>query len=689
MSAKLKIAPDAKPGVRGLRMWTSQGVTSPLKFIVGDLPEIIEKEIDGEPIAVPVTAPLTINGRIFPHEDIDVYSVSLKKGQTITCQVDAASLGSPLQAHLEIRDSQRRHLAESSTNSAIDPKLAFTAPESGTYEIVIRDLRFDGGAAFVYRLTLLTGPSVERVYPLGARRGSQTKFELTGAGLPSNVATLMVPGNAESSYRAVFQLGNEKTSPVALDVDDLPEVMETEQSADPIKANFLAVPVVANGRVSQPGQIDRWSFAARKGETFDIELRAAKLGSPLLGVVSVLDQSGKQLIQAEPGATSDPSLHFTAPQDGLYRIHVQDRFHSRGGEAFTYRLRIDRPQSGFDLHLSMPSLTVTPGTPAPLKVTVSRTGGFSSPIYLLLDGLPKSIAVPNPILIAANQNSVDIQLKTEKTALYSSSIVRVTGIAFMPTDGLIPLPVSREAVFGGAGADFAITDVRMVVAVPTPFKVVGEYVSNQVPRGTIYTRRYKIERSGFTGPIEISMADRQARHLQGAAGPTIMIPGDKSEFEYSIQLPPWMETGRTCRVCVMGTGTVKTADGSEHVVVFSSREQNEQIIAVVEPERLALLVDRTSLRVEPGKKIEIPADIRRGEGLKGPARLELIVPAPIADIRATPVTVPADATKGTLTVEFGPAAKGPYPIPIIVRTTIDDRGKPVVAEAKLDLIGGK
>ena len=68
MAGTIALAPDAALGVRYWRLWTSQGATPALKFLVGDLPEIIENEIDGDPIAVPVTLPLTINGRIFPRE---------------------------------------------------------------------------------------------------------------------------------------------------------------------------------------------------------------------------------------------------------------------------------------------------------------------------------------------------------------------------------------------------------------------------------------------------------------------------------------------------------------------------------------------------------------------------------------------------------------------------------------------
>src|SRR5262249_57824650 len=126
-----------------------------------------------------------------------------------------------------------------------------------------------------------------------------------------------------------------------------------------------------------------------------------------------------------------------------------------------------------------------------------------------------------------------------------------------------------------------VDTVLLAVALPTPFKVVGKHDMRWAPRGTVFHRRYQIDRGGFTGPREIGLADRQARHLQGVTGPVLTVPTGASEFDYSIQLPPWMETGRTCRVCVMATGVVKDMDGSEHTVSFSSIQPNEQIILVV------------------------------------------------------------------------------------------------------------
>ena len=43
------IAPTPRSGTGTWLLWTAQGVTPPLRFVVGDLPEIVEDEIDGDP----------------------------------------------------------------------------------------------------------------------------------------------------------------------------------------------------------------------------------------------------------------------------------------------------------------------------------------------------------------------------------------------------------------------------------------------------------------------------------------------------------------------------------------------------------------------------------------------------------------------------------------------------------------
>ena len=121
-------------GVRAWRIWTSQGAVPTRNFIVGDLPEIIEQESEGSPVPVQVKLPLTINGRVFPREDVDVWSFEARAGQSITCAAVAARLGSPFDVHLEIVDSQGRRIAESRAGSGVDALAAVHRPADGVYE---------------------------------------------------------------------------------------------------------------------------------------------------------------------------------------------------------------------------------------------------------------------------------------------------------------------------------------------------------------------------------------------------------------------------------------------------------------------------------------------------------------------------------------------------------------------------
>ena len=55
--ASLQIAADAPSGRQTWRLSTSQGVTNSWGFVVGDLPEVVEHEVEGEAPAVRVTLP--------------------------------------------------------------------------------------------------------------------------------------------------------------------------------------------------------------------------------------------------------------------------------------------------------------------------------------------------------------------------------------------------------------------------------------------------------------------------------------------------------------------------------------------------------------------------------------------------------------------------------------------------------
>lgn len=673
MAGQIGIAADAPLGFRYWRLWTSQGATGSMKFVVGDLPEIVENEIDGDPIPVGVKLPVTINGRIFPREDVDVYSFSARKGQSVRCEVNAARLGSPLDARLEVRDAQGRRLAESEVATG-DPVLKFTAPADGEYRVHIDDIRAQGGQAFVYRLTITADPFIEQIFPLGGRRGSTFLADITGQAVPAKAA-VTIPQDALTEFPFLLTVAGKKSNAFALDVDEYPEYVAPRHLA-----NLVELPAVLNGRIEAAGQVDEWKWQGEKGEVVEFELRAARLGSKLDGVLTIVDAGGKQLARAEANP-ADPALSFNVPADGEYRVRVQDRFHSRGGPGFAYRLRAAPPSKLEDFRLVVAGDVINlprKGT-AKLKLTAERIGRYSETIQLDIQGLPKDVTF-KPTTIQSYGTAIDLTFSAGETAAIGVSPLTIVGRA--KVGGRV---VERTAHVKSTRGVPEPASVVLAIPLKTPFVIKGEYDMGFAARGAVHKRKYKIERNGFEGPIEVSLADRQARHLQGVEAPMIVVPAGVSEFTYSAFLPPWMETGRTCRVCVQGVGVIKEADGSEHRVSFSSVNQNEQLVAVVGPGMLALETERTSYRAVPGKPFNIAVKIQRGQGVEGPVTLELVTASHMSGLSAAKSTIAAKDERGSLTVTCADKLPGPFNMPVIVRATLMRGGEPVVAEVKLDV----
>lgn len=696
----VQISPDAEIGERYWRVWTSQGATPSRPFVIGDLPELVEEEIDGNPIPVEVKIPVTINGRIFPREDVDIWNFTAKAGQEITCEVAAKRIGSPLEARLELRDPQGRRLAEAIASANDDPRLSFKVREDGLHQIRIHDLSFGGLQHFVYRLTITSRPFVHAVFPLGGKRGSRLNVQLSGAALPSKEATIEIPLDAPNPWITRLHFGEVLSNPIVLEADDLPEFLESEtnQTSSASTNKLFSVPAIFNGRIALPGAIEQWPVRLIKDQTYEFDLRANRLGSALDSVLAVLDSGGKQLAENDDisGEQADSRISFKALSDGIYLLQVKDRFSTRGGPFWSYRLRASlSPEPDFRLKLSTDAVTVLrevagmtdeekkkrpQAKSSQIKIDAERVGGFVGEILLQVDGLPQSIGVKGD-KIAEKQNKTDLTFAATPQTKIGVSHISVRGRAKI--NGRI---VEREAALSVPRGKTALTNILLAVAMPTPFKVYGDYLFAYGQRGSVYHRRYHIDRAGFKGELKVRLADRQVRHLQGVQGPTITVTPAANEFDYPLSMPPWMEIGRTSRSAVMVSGTVKDSDGNEHLVCFASGEQNDQIIAVVMEGLLSVEADRGSLLAEPNAIKEVRIRIQRDKSIDGATvKLELITPSHFQDVRADPVLIPPGGKEAMMRIQFG-KSPGPFNMPALVRATTLDSKNPQTAETQLEFV---
>jgi hypothetical protein len=671
LAAQIRIAADAAPGIRYWFCTTSEGATQLRPFVVGDLPEVLEDERktrQGHPQKIAL--PVTVNGRIYPRGDLDEYEFSAKAGDLLHCEVLSKRLGHRLDARLELFDAQGRSLAAGENGAGRDPVLQAAIPADGRYVLRIHDLAFEGGQDYVYRLSVRIGPPVTHVFPAGGKLGERTRLRFYGQGLSPE-------GFVDREIVLAEGAARDASLPPGFQIGSLPELLEVEPN--PVEApQRVSLPAVLNGQILPVGDIDCYVFSAVKGEKLDFELWGQRLGSPIQAVVTILDAAGKQLGRQE----GDGILSFAAAADGDYLIRVQELHReTHGGSEYLYRLVAAPPRPEFRIALEKDTLGIFPGQSSRLKASVLRSGGFSGEIALEFRDLPAGVKA-GPALIPAGAKQVEL--------VFSAAADAPIGLT------------RRAAVIGGASANgqslCRAADVpvpsslpgqppaetlALTVAHPPLFAIETEEIYGFANRGTVFAQRFTISRlAGFEGEIELGIADRQARYLQGATGPTILVKAGETEAVYPAFLPESMDLNRTCRIVLTGRARVQDASGRSHAVTLTTKKQ---IVVRVSPGILTLSAERDWVEAVPGRAPAVTLSLARTRDLSGALTIEAVLPEESRGITVQPVSVPEGQDSVTLPVRLEPGATLGDEGRILFRATGRRGGYPVVAETAVRL----
>ncbi len=676
-AAVFEVAADAAPGTHYWRVWTSQGIVPAQPFVVGDLPEIVEQEIDGTPVPVKVELPLTINGRIFPREDVDFWQFQAQKGKSYTVEVMSARLGYPLDARIEVLGPEGDTVAENVDHFGNDSFLRFTADNDGIFEVRIHDSQFGGLQNYVYRLTITDDQVIDSVFPYGGQRG--TKVDVTLAGHKLGDGTVAVELNSEQNIQQVALPDGGRFQ---LQVSTYPEFVEGKFNQDITKG--ISLPAVFNGQITAAGQKDEWVIHGVAGQAIRFDLVAAQFGSNLDSVLELLDVDNKVIASNDDvgKGNTDSSFVYTFKEDGVYRLIVAERFGSRGGENYGYRLTAAPPSTEKNFRLSLPAseLTLVREQTAKIKVSAERLGGLDEEIVLEFLGLPDGVTVEGTT-IAKGKTDTDVTLKCDDKVKISNYVIMVQGKAVLaaPEEAAAEQTVTSTANWKG------IDQLKLAIAIPTPFKLFGTFDTNYAHRGSTFQKTLFIERSGYDGPIEITMADKQIRHLQGVTGGKVIVPAGAEQYDYAIQLAPWMQPGRTARMVICGSAIITDYDGTKHRVSHSSGAQDDQIICFVSPSLSSITSTIESIQFVPGGKQKLPFTVNRGE-LKGTVVVDIVMPNHLKGVTATPVSIPPEKNEGVIEVLFADTENMVINAPIVLRATIRDAKGMHTAEKKVDLV---
>lgn len=441
----IAIAPEAEPGTRSLRVGTPSGLSNPLVFAIGQLPEFREAEPTATPpdAEVRITLPATVNGRIIPGDgarlpnaprqgqpyvsgDVDRYRFHARAGQTLVVAASARELMPYLadavpgwfQATVALLDAEGKEVTYSDDyRFQPDPVLHYEVDRDGEYVVEIRDALYRGREDFVYRIAIGELPFVTSVFPLGARAGARTDVEIAGWNL-ATTRHRWDPGDAAPGVQHLsVRRGDLLSNSVPFAVDTLPEILEREGDLGPTAAQAVTLPVIVNGRIQAAGDSDMFRFSGRAGNSVVAEIAARRLGSPLDSVLELLDSTGNRLAladdEADPGIglnthQADSRLSATLPVTGTYFLRVSD-LARKGGAEYGYRLRISPPRPDFDLWITPSAINGRGGTNVPLAVHARRKDGFDGDIALRLTGAPAGFELGGGVL-PAGQDSVRLTL---------------------------------------------------------------------------------------------------------------------------------------------------------------------------------------------------------------------------------------------------------------------------------------
>ena len=649
------IAADCRLGEHALRIRTASGISALRLFYVGPFPSVEEKEPNNEAAkAQPIALNSTVQGTI-GSEDVDVFSVEVKKDQRLSVEIEGARLGRTLfDPTVTVLSADGRVLAASDDTPLLghDGFVSLLAPANGKYLIQVRDMTYAGTGHF-YRLHLGTFPRPAAVFPLGGQPGETLEAKFLGD--PTGDFTQPITLPTEKSRSARFGLVADHhglaPSPNWLRVSPLTNAPSITPGNTLGKATALnmTAPLAFNGVLITKGDAAFFRFTAKKDQNLDFQVYARRLGSPLDSVLTVYDAKGKSLGNNDDAAGNpDSAVRVKIPEDGDYTVKIADQL-ARGGPRFTYRVEI--AEVAPTLTLSIPdtarydnetrkSIVVPRGNRFAVLLNLNRDT-FNGDLAVTFDGLPAGIT--------ALADTVPGSLSAVPVVFDATADAPIAGTLLTPaaqavdasaTKGKDVVSRFRHTVdwvriqndIGYSRSEVSQIAAAVVEAVPFTVRIVEPKVP-LVQSGEAAWKIIADRQEGFDEPITVKM-------LWNPPGvtspPDLVIPKGASSVDYKLNASNKAEV-RKWKTAVVATATVK--GGAAHV---SSQLAELEIAAPFLAGKIALT------KVERGQTAKLVCTLEQKNPFAGTAVAQLVgLPA---NTTARDVEITQDSTAATFEI---------------------------------------
>jgi hypothetical protein len=488
MKFKVSVPKDAA-GTLDVRVVGKNGISNPRAFVVGNLTDVSETEPNNDVgQAQSVALDTTVNGVISAPTDVDFVTFKAKAGQNIVVYCLATSIDSKLHADIMVSGPDGKPLASNHAYRDGDAVLDFKAPTDGDYHVRVSQFAYTtGGFDHFYRLTVTTKPWVDAVWPpvtksphttIGRNLGGPA-YPVTGSDgrllstgnlslfvSPDPIGSRLLDTGLVNPPAAGIDAVGTGTSRSLLLLGNTPGVLvlDNEKNNTPEAAQAVQVPCDVAGRILKKNDRHWYSFTAKKGDVWTLEVFADRIGSPVDAFFILTDEKGKVITEQDDGAdtlspnqfyskTDDPGRYkFTAPNDGNYRVMVSTReagtqFGPR--DQFVLRIAKEKP----DFRVAVMGLTphvpeagsLPKGAALAFAVFVFRFDGFNDAIELTASNLPKGVKCPKQV-IGVGQTRGTLVLVADKDAEDWDGFVQIQATAGDLKHAARPFTVTWPAV---------------------------------------------------------------------------------------------------------------------------------------------------------------------------------------------------------------------------------------------------
>jgi hypothetical protein len=746
---RVMIPSSAPVGVCDVRVINEWGVSNPRAFMIGDLPEVVEREPnDDVEQAQRIELNTTVNGKISTPTDVDYYVVTGKKGQRVVVSCLTTTIDSRMHAGLEFYDATGRLLSENHHYHGGDALLDCALPVDGDYVVRVSEFTYTRGSPeYFYRLTVSTTPWIDAIFPPQLEAGKPAPITVYGRNLPGGVSAagevvdgrplekltvqLEAPAGSAAKARLAFsgQLGPAVSAldgfeyrvrgpagwsnPYLIVYAAAPVVLEREPNDRPSMAQRVEPPCTIAGRIDHQRDRDWYSFAAKKGQIYSIELLGQRIGAPADLYFSLRSASSKQPLgefDDDPETLSPakfftqtgdpPRYRFSVPADGTYQVLVSCRDADFKADARRlYILRISPEQPDFRLVI-MPTSDSQPDACRLMRdgdqaftVLAWRKDGWNGTIALSAEGLPAGL-VCLPQTLSPGQKQATLVVHAEAAAPSGVYDFKVLGTAVI--DGA---PVVREA--RPASITWPVKPMRnlpapsrldrnLVLAVrpQAPYRLDAAVDRPFIGQGDRASIALHLSRfwPQFNVPLQVVPTDLPPLISVNQNKPVVLAPGNDyanlSLATFPVTLPGMYSlVFRSSAKIPFSKDPAAKSQPATNVVLPSA----PVLFTVVPQPTTAISLVPSVTAVPAGKQTEIMIKLARLHGFNGPVRIHVDGPAHIP-LSAEDVVIPPGKDEVRLAIVIDKAATpGQIGEAIVRATAVVQSYLPIAQDTRLTI----